>query len=157
MTFRSDIARLIVLEILVALGALWLLSAVTRAQTDPQFSWCPVSGAVMYELVWAGTARTTDGVTPIGGTWNFAGRLQVPAAPDPKVGVPVVSLTNNRTHFFSVRAQDSAGRWSELGNEVCVRVGGGAPACPTYLPVGTSCEDIPGKLPMPSIRIRRIP
>lgn len=155
MTFRSDIARLIVLEILVALGALWLLSAVTRAQTDQRFFWCPVSGATNYELVWSTLPRTTDGVTPVGGTWNHQGRVVVPA-PAEGGTVPAIQLTNNQRYFFSVRAQDATA-WSGLSNEVCVRVGGGAPGCPTYLSVGTSCEDIPGKLPMPSIRIRRIP
>lgn len=148
------------IAIAATLGALhgaWCGTQV-YGQTDPRFSWCPVSGAVMYELVWASTARTVDGVTPIGGTWNFAGRLLVPAAPDPSVGVPVVSLATGKTHFFSVRAQDSTGAWSALGNEVCVRVGGAAPACPLFLPVGTTCDETTGpRLPAPSIRIRATP
>lgn len=156
MTSRSDTVGLSLLVAAIA-ALVWAFASLAFAQTDPRFSWCPVSEAVMYELVWAPTARTTDGVTLVGGSWNFTGRLQVPAAPEPSVGVPVVSLPTGRVYFFSVRAQDKTGAWSDLGNEVCVRVGGAAPACPPFLPVGTTCEDIPGKLPMPSIRIRRMP
>lgn len=154
MTSRSDTATVIVLAVLTLLGLLFAASQ-ARGQTDQAFSWCPVPEATEYELVWSETARTSDGQTPVGGSWNFTRTLRMPA-PAEAGTVPAIQLTNHRRYFFSIRAKDATA-WSGLSNEVCVRVGDKAPACPAFLPVPDGCEGGTGpRLPTPTIRIRPV-